>query len=158
MRSCLPIARMRATIHLHDFSNYKTRSLEKQQSTHDFLHCSEPVTRMEILQRLVGFLVVHRGIYDSRANGIKPDASVRILNCKTLGGRSVAIITVITFIPTSCISGAEAQSFSVLLVCDLLHPLDNFTVELFLDCDVRHRRIWCRCTLTQSKQSFAHSL
>src|SRR5215475_10375569 len=42
---------------------------------------------MKILQRFVGFLFVHRGIDDSRADGIKANASVRILNGKALGDR-----------------------------------------------------------------------
>lgn len=32
------------------------------------------------------------------------------------------------------------RSLSVLLVTDLFHPVDNFTVELFLNGDVRHGR------------------
>jgi hypothetical protein len=31
----------------------------------------------------------------------------------------------------------------ILFVADLFHPVDNLTVELFLNGDVRHGRSWC---------------
>jgi manganese oxidase len=34
------------------------------------------------------------------------------------------------------------ESLPVLLVADLFHPVHNLTVELFLNGDVRHRRVW----------------
>ena len=36
-----------------------------------------------------------------------------------------------------------SKSGPVLFVANLLHPVDGLAVELFLDCDVRHRRGRC---------------
>jgi hypothetical protein len=35
-------------------------------------------------------------------------------------------------------------SASVLLIGDMLHPIDHFAIELFLDGDMCHRRRWRR--------------
>jgi hypothetical protein len=81
----LPLPRVRAAVDVEHLSRDEGSSHQEQSSIDNLLHRGKPRYRMQALQRLMVFGLVHGRVHDTGRNCVYPDALRCILNRKPSG-------------------------------------------------------------------------
>ena len=75
-----PFARVRAAIHVQDFTRGERGVGQKQSCVDDFFDLTDPADRVQPFEKVMGFGFMHGSIDHSRRDGVYTNAFLRVFN------------------------------------------------------------------------------